>query len=221
MSDTHDFSLHSGERQVATDYAAIRADHRHRYEWADDCIPRGGVGVDVFCGNGYGTWLLSESRWVLGIDGSPEAIRLAETHFRRPSAMFSVGVYPFELPKRTFDFIVSLESVEHVEDGEGFVRTLATSLKLGGVLVFSTPCEDHLPLAGTGNHFHFRHYTLEQTLELARANGLLPVQWAGQDVYELDGQRRQGALLPESEMGLRIGQPGQFTIVACRKIAAA
>jgi SAM-dependent methyltransferase len=218
MMPVHDFSLNSGERQVGTTYQSIRADHRYRYEWADACIPRTGFGVDIFCGNGYGTWLLSEARWVLGIDGSAEAIRLADQYFRRPSGMFSVGVYPFTLPVSGLDFVVSLESIEHVEDGSGFFRSLADSLKPGGVLVFSTPCEDQLPLAGTGNHFHHRHYTLTQTLELASSHDLILVEWAGQDVYMLDDQGRQCQLLPEARMRLKVGEPGQFLVVVCQKL---
>jgi SAM-dependent methyltransferase len=212
-----DFSLHSGERQVATEYAAIRADHRYRYEWVDACVPRCGVGIDVFCGNGYGTWLLAESRWVLGIDGSSEAIRLAQAHYRRSSTAFSHNEYPFDLPRRAFDFAVSLESIEHVDDAEAFFASLAGCLRPGGMLVFSTPCEDLLPLSSTGNHFHFRHYTLRQTLEMASTNGLDLLQWAGQDVYSFTPDGRQGPPLPESEMNLRIGEPGQFIVVTCRK----
>lgn len=58
----HDFGLHSGERQVATRYEDIRADHRYRYEWVDARLPEGGRGIDAFCGNGYGTWRLSRKR---------------------------------------------------------------------------------------------------------------------------------------------------------------
>ncbi len=214
---THDLSLHSGERQVATEYGAIRADHRFRYEWADAKIPQAGFGLDVFCGNGYGTWLLAASRLVLGIDGSDEAIRLADAHFRTPRTLFSANYYPFELPEGTFDFIVSLESVEHVEDGKGFFHRLVHALKPGGLLVFSTPCEDRLPHAMTGNHFHFKHYTFEETLALATSVGMEVLDWAGQDVYTFQPDGRQGGHLPESDMRLETRQIGQFLVVACRK----
>lgn len=213
----HDLSLNSGERQVATRYEHIRADHRNRYEWADARLPRGGFGADVFCGNGYGTWLLSAQRIVLGIDGSTDAIRLAETHFRTPRTHFSVGYYPFELPRETFDFVVSLESVEHVEDGAGLFKCLADSLKPGGTLIFSTPCEEHLPHRMTGNHFHFKHYGLDESLALASSNGLQLVEWAGQDTYSFQTDGRQGPLLPDDQMQLRAGRPAQFLILMSTK----
>ena len=103
----HDLSLHSGERQVATTYEAIRTDHRLRYEWADARLEKPGFGLDAFCGNGYGTWLLSKSRVVIGIDGSAEAIRQAEQNYWTPRTHFSVNYYPFELPSNSFDFLIS------------------------------------------------------------------------------------------------------------------
>lgn len=98
-------------------------------------------GVDVFCGYGYGygTHLLSTSRHVLGIDGSTDAIRLAEQHYRTPNALFSQARSPFSLPSQAFDFAVSLESVEHVEQGEAFIAILAASLKPGGTVNVIVP----------------------------------------------------------------------------------
>jgi 2-polyprenyl-3-methyl-5-hydroxy-6-metoxy-1,4-benzoquinol methylase len=212
----HDLSLHSGERQTATSYEHIRVDHRYRYEWADARLPRGGFGLDLFCGNGYGSWLLSSSRIVLGIDGSADAIRQAEAHFRTPRTHFSVGYYPFELPVAAFDFVVSLESIEHVADGAALFKALADSLKPGGTLIFSTPCEERLPHQMTGNHFHFKHYLLAESLALASSNGLALVDWAGQDTYQFNADGRQGPLLADDQMQLKAQEPGQFLILMSR-----
>ncbi len=213
----HNLSLYSGERQTAIDYASIRADHRFRYDWSDRRIPRGTFGVDVFCGNGYGTWLLSQSRFVLGIDGSSEAIASADANFRRKSNLFSTSYFPFDLPKSSLDFVVALESIEHVIDGEAFYAMICRALKPGGLLVFSTPCEDFLPLVATANHFHFKHYTLDETLKLAGTNGMEMMHFAGQNTYHLTEDGKQGDLLPEEQMQLKESQPGQFIIVFCRK----
>lgn len=213
----HDFSLHSGERQTATSYGSIRADHRFRYEWADRLLPAGGFGIDAFCGNGYGAWLLSSKRVVWGIDGSSDAIRLADEHFRTPSCFFSTAKWPFAVPDRTFDFIVALESVEHVEDGAGFFEALANSLKPGGSLLFSTPCQDRLPLEKTGNHFHFKHYRLEESNALAQSNNLELLDWAGQDTYQIREDGWQGPVLADEAMALKPREAGQFVMYHCRK----
>lgn len=212
----HDLGFFSGERQVADSYEGIRADHRYRYEWADALIPAGGHGLDAFCGNGYGAELLSRTRTVLGLDGSSEAVAFANQHFKSPRTLYAHAYWPFELPHETYDFVVSLESVEHVPDGDLFFAALVRSIKPGGHLIFSTPNEDLLPHASTGNHFHFRHYTLEESLDLARNAKLDIIAWAGQDCYQID-DGRQGALLHESQFALKTKTAGQFTIIACRK----
>lgn len=212
----HDLSLNSGERQTAVDFSSIRADHRFRYEWAAKCIPLNGFGLDVFCGNGYGTWLLSDSRFIIGIDGSSEAIDLANKYYRRSSNFFSASYYPFELPEKTFDFIVALESIEHVPKGDEFFSLISRALKPGGDLIFSTPCENFLPHSASGNHFHHKHYTLKETLEMANSRGLKMIDFAGQNVYGITTDGRQGDLLSVEDMQLKSGVPGQFIIVHSR-----
>lgn len=215
----HDFRLNSGERQIATRYEDIRADHRFRYEWINARLPEGGVGLDSFCGNGYGTWLLSQTRQVWGIDGSAEAIKLAEQHYKTPNAVFSQAFYPFELPKENYDFVVSLESIEHVEDGAGFFKCLVESLKPGGLLFFSTPCEEFLPHTQFSDsfHFHFKHYTYEETVKLALDHNLEIIEWASQNVYSLLPDGELSVLNDNDSMKLRDESIGQFLIFCCRK----
>ncbi|KRD63444.1 methyltransferase domain-containing protein [Ensifer sp. Root278] len=213
----HDLSFNSGERQIAGRYEDIRADHRFRYEWAERLIPTGGFGIDAFCGNGYGAWLLGKERQVLALDGSKEAVAFATEHFSGARVHFAHAYWPFELPREAFDFIVSLESVEHVPDGSNFFAALAAALKPGGVLVYSTPNEDLLPLTATGNHFHHRHYTTAEAKDLASAEGLEFIGFAGQNTYNMTPEGTQGGLVTEAEMALRDGVAGQFNIFACRK----
>ncbi|WP_053252937.1 class I SAM-dependent methyltransferase [Ensifer adhaerens] len=213
----HDLSFHSGERQIAGRYEDIRADHRFRYEWADRLIPPSGFGLDAFCGNGYGAWLLATQRQVLALDGSKEAVAFATEHFSGPRVHFAHSYWPFELPREAFDFIVSLESVEHVQDGATFFAALSSALKPGGTLIYSTPNEDLLPLTATGNHFHHRHYTIDEAKNLAVAEGLETIAFAGQNTYNMTQEGKQGSLLTEAEMALQDGVAGQFNIFACRK----
>jgi 2-polyprenyl-3-methyl-5-hydroxy-6-metoxy-1,4-benzoquinol methylase len=213
----HDLSFHSGERQVATSYSEIRADHRYRYEWADSLIPVGGYGLDLFCGNGYGAWLLSRTRHVLAIDGSAEAVRFAEQNYQTDKVRFSTGYWPFSLPREVFDFVVSLESIEHVADGGGLFEALVDSLKPGGSLLFSTPCAERLPLAQSGNHFHHKHYELEESLQLGNSRGLSLVDWVGQDTYAMAEDMTIRAILEDDAMRLKPQTPGQFVMFHCRK----
>ena len=46
----------------------------------------------------------------------------------------------------TFDQIICLETIEHVSDDEGLVKSLAGMLRPGGQILLSTPYEHHRPL---------------------------------------------------------------------------
>jgi SAM-dependent methyltransferase len=46
----------------------------------------------------------------------------------------------------TFDQIICLETIEHVVDDDGLVRSLAALLKPGGQILLSTPYDRHRPL---------------------------------------------------------------------------
>lgn len=211
----HDFSLHSGERQTATLYEEVRADHRYRYEWADQRLPKAGSGLDLFCGTGYGTRrLVRHGRRLIGIDGSKEATAFAMTHFGGLGAEFVAVKWPFPIRPRCADFIVSLESIEHVADGVAMFKTMAEALKPGGHIIYSTPNGDALPLAAF-RPFHHRHYSLAETLALATDAGLELVGWAGQNVY----RPGPSGLLSDTAMQLHPETPGQFTIVHARRPA--
>ena len=216
-SSDRNFALHSGERQTATTYDGTRIDHRNRYEWAETHLPVCGCGLDIFCGNGYGTWKLSETRSVIGYDASNEAIDFAKAHFQRGGAIFLQGLYPFDIPEGCFDFVVSFESVGYVEGGQAFFKALAASLKPGGRFVFSVPCEDVLPLKITGNAFHFKHYTLPEIEQMMEENTLKLVDWAGQNTYQIENGSITGEL-PSDMCFLKSNSLARFIIFAAEKV---
>lgn len=210
-SDGHDFSLESGERQTAPHIHGIRADHRARYAWAARLLrshfrdSSSLTGLDAFCGNGYGSRMISQltgSR-VIGIDGSTEAVELAERHYGNHRVAFGQAVFPFELTPGLFDYAVSFESVEHVPDSEALLAQICRSTK--GPVFLSVPNERSLPHAdfSTQFGFHFRHFTAEDICQFMRRLGFPCVlASAGQQVYRVQDKRLAG-LLPESQMHLR------------------
>lgn len=187
-----DWSLHSGERQVTPAFAEASASHRHRYAWAADRLRSRPVrfGADVFCATGYGTAHLAAAVggvWT-GWDASAEAVALA--HAAHPHLTFHAAEWPCPLPAGTMDAVVSLESLEHVEDDAGFLAALSAMLTPGGDLLLSVPNEARMPAAMFGNRFHVRHYTRDTLLTLAEAAGLVAVAEYGQRLWIPKGGNR-------------------------------
>ncbi len=210
-----DFSYQSGERQIANQYEDIRRDHRARYELADKILPKNSSVADVFCGNGYGTNLLARNRTALGIDGSADAISVARKKYSSNGAKFDCQCFP-NLHLKKYDSVVSFESVEHVNNGETFLQCLIDKVLPNGFLIFSTPNETLLPFDPTIQIHHVRHYTLEETLNLATNNGCRIETWFGQNVYKIEKDGKL-TILNEDSMELEREEPGQFTTVVATK----
>ncbi len=213
------YSLNSGERQTGKTLVEIRQDHKNRYQFAIDQLMQTGKKprkiLDCFCGNGYGSYMLGQAfpdSTVLGIDGSREAIQLAEKHFKAGKNFFLHKVFPFYLGKEKYDAIVSLESIEHIQDDRSFLGELASHLEEDGLLFLSTPNSDVYPLAPTENAFHFKHYSLKDVQEMADRCGLEILERYSQNVYLLDEKRNTQGILPEDQMILKKDFDGQFDV---------
>lgn len=170
-----DFSLHSGERYSEIDLQLIGPDHLARYRYVADVVGSGRsgkFGADIFCGSGYGSALIARETeaTVLAIDGSEEAIVNANKKFTYPNLIYAQKYFPFELPISSFDFIASMESIEHIKEHELFFYILQNALKPDGDLFISAPNEDVLPL---GDYkWHFKHFRTNELVAWAKKYGL-------------------------------------------------
>jgi SAM-dependent methyltransferase len=96
-----------------------------------------------------------------------------------------------DLPGESFDLVVSVEVLEHVEEDEKFVREVCRVLKPGGRFIMTTPNGDFVE---NKNPDHKRHYTKTQL------NCLLEKYFAKIEVeYAIAGGRyRKSGLKPWS-----------------------
>lgn len=222
-SSSKDFSLFSGERQTATNISDIRLDHLLRYQYAKDYIEHNIHKIhsclDLFCGNGYGTYFLSKAFSEIifnGIDGSEDAIKCAKDHYSLINNSFETKVFPFS-HFNTYDLVVCFESLEHVENESSLISLICNSINKGGYLLLSVPNEDLHPLSLNPHPFHFRHYTYEEVF--AKFNPKFEIlNWYGQNTYKftLDG-RNTYHLLKDSEMNLIEKQEGQVNVYVLKK----
>lgn len=121
----------------------IIAEHMQRYKSLAALI-RGKKVLDAACGAGYGSAILAESaESVVGIDISKETVDYAKEQYKGLKNVQyiegSIDALPFE--DKTFDVIVSFETIEHVNADlqEKFLREIKRCLKFDGVLVMSSP----------------------------------------------------------------------------------
>jgi 2-polyprenyl-3-methyl-5-hydroxy-6-metoxy-1,4-benzoquinol methylase len=162
-----DFSADSGERISAITEDRIITDHLARYHYASRRVIdffNGGsslFGADLFCGSGYGTNILARDTGavIIGIDGSEEAISRANNAFPRSNSFFSHKFFPFDLPPEVFNFVCSFESIEHILDYKVFATTIASAIKIGGLLMVSCPNAEKINLDINPYHWHYKHLT--------------------------------------------------------------
>jgi len=110
--------------------------------------------LDLACGTGYGSKILSALGEVIGVDNNQEVIHHATDHQKNANTTFVVGDaenHHFLETLGRFDAVVSLATIEHLEDHFRYLHWVRKSLKLGGVFVVSFPStftrdwnEDHL-----------------------------------------------------------------------------
>jgi 2-polyprenyl-3-methyl-5-hydroxy-6-metoxy-1,4-benzoquinol methylase len=161
-------ALESGD---ATGRATLQL-HLERYEFAARFLAPGRV-LDIACGVGYGTRLLADRaarpEAVIGVDRSAAAVDYARTRYAGAGIEFRVAdAFAFR-DAAGFDSIVSLETVEHLDDPARFLAGLAAMLRPGGVLIASVPTTPSVDV-----NPHHRHDFSERsfrrmlaTLELA------------------------------------------------------
>lgn len=147
--------------------------HLARYRWALAHLSAGPV-LDLACGVGYGSRLLAEARpgaRVVGADLAAEALDLARTAYAHAAVALVRGDGAGWARDQAFAGVVSLETIEHVPDPEGFLRGLVRVLAPGGTLVASVPVTPSVDV----NPHHRTDFTAASFRALGARCGLTPV----------------------------------------------
>lgn len=97
--------------------------------------------VPTICELGCGVgWLANELRVfgdVTAVDWSPEGVRIAEQRWH--GINFETADILKYRPDNAFDVVVSSEVIEHIEDKESFMNTVAYLLRDGGFFIITCP----------------------------------------------------------------------------------
>ncbi len=145
--------------------------HMERYRLASHYCDKGRI-LDFACGYGYGSEILrrlgGDGIRVDGMDADGKKMVYFRSRFPKNRAI--LWHFNDELPYRDeqLNGIVSIETLEHLEDDEAFVHEAHRCLKTGGYFAFSVPIEDEVPEYQLQDPLgHKRTYTEESAKELA------------------------------------------------------
>jgi len=156
----------------------IKLAHVARYEFAQKYVKDKNV-IDVACGSGYGSRILKEggANRVIGIDSSHDAIGYAKRNYGRVEIEFHLDDALNLTRYDKADIIVSLETIEHLREPEGFLREATRTMSAGSIFIVSTPCREGGQFGDTPpNRFHYQEWNLfefERLLKSYFSNVLL------------------------------------------------
>lgn len=157
MMERLDFTEASGYN--ATECAI----HLNRYLTARQYVAGKRV-LDIACGEGYGSKLLKDwgAASVVGVDVSPEALRVANALFSEDGVTFlnhTAEELPFDA--NSFDVVVSFETIEHLDHPEKFLAEISRVVKFNGTVLISCPNDNYYARneEAFSNPFHKRRYS--------------------------------------------------------------
>jgi 2-polyprenyl-3-methyl-5-hydroxy-6-metoxy-1,4-benzoquinol methylase len=122
-----------------------------------------GVVCDAACGCGYGSYLLASNpdvEWVIGVDRDGDAIAYARKEYGTEKTEFCAGDLVEWTCGRPIDMLISVETIEHLEDK----TTLPSFVERNGikhvVLTYPSKKTSHY------NPFHHHDFRLSDILEI-------------------------------------------------------
>lgn len=180
--------------------------HLERYRLASKFVKNKSV-MDVACGIGYGSRIMLDAgaQNVTGVDIDENTIDTAQKRYGANNLTFvkDNAEELSALPKnRTFHFIVSFETIEHIRNPDTFLKTVTGRLPKSGSLLISTPCRYSGTLeSAPHNPYHLREWSFEEfNLMLSKYFGRICYYGQGLSFIERENSLMDIAL----EIGKRV-----------------
>jgi SAM-dependent methyltransferase len=136
-----------------------------------DSLPKGADFrlLDAGCGTGQMTKLLEEYGNAVGLEIAPEAIALARKRGVRNVVQGSISDPPFEAG--SFDLVLSLDVIEHVDHDIQILSSLFEVVKPGGHLIVTVPAFEALWSEHDEINQHKRRYRVPQLKAMLEESG--------------------------------------------------
>lgn len=118
----------------------MRVEHLGRYYFAKDVLNNCNRVLDVACGDGYGTKVLSEKiKYVVGVDRNKDYLNIAKSKYNNDNIEYKCIDVDKETIVGKYDGIVCLETLEHLKYSDSFLNNLYNILDENGVMILSVP----------------------------------------------------------------------------------
>ncbi|HEV2969964.1 MAG TPA: class I SAM-dependent methyltransferase [Pirellulales bacterium] len=131
--------------------------------------------IDVGCGTGANLASLAGDYRCIGIDTSPEAIRLAQRRY--PAVQFIQGFAPADLGRLVDDarLVLMMDVLEHVPDDFRLFSQISAAVRPGAYLLITVPADQRLWNRHDESFGHYRRYDRERLTQLWEGLPLKPL----------------------------------------------
>ncbi len=152
--------IQTAERHSAKLPADNVMHQRHMIAYTEAAKRVSGHLLEIGSGEGYGIeHLASKARRYTAIDKFPSKYNLSDAE-KKKVHFHQMSVPPLlNIPDNSFDFAVSFQVIEHIQEDEFFIREVYRVLKPGGKLILTTP---NIAMSLTRNPWHIREYKAEE-----------------------------------------------------------
>lgn len=145
----------------------------HEYVYARNHIRNTDVVLDIACGWGAGTAVLAEKcAKVIGMDIEQEYIKAARKRYLRKNVKYVIGdAMDIDMPTNSVDVVVSVHTMEHLDDDEKFLSEVNKVLKKDGKFIIEVPLRLCRPFVYNSEPFmpdHVHEYESGQLTNLIR-----------------------------------------------------
>jgi ubiquinone/menaquinone biosynthesis C-methylase UbiE len=187
----------SVERHLNTDITPWTGEHLHRYYEAKKYLNLGDTVLDLACGSGYGSAILSEIKHstIYGGDIEPEVIAQCKKDWANNLSLhFEVmDATKLRFDDHFFDKIISLETIEHLTGYRKMVAEFNRVTKPGGTVIISTP---NIKISSPGgkiiNPYHTQEFTYDELKVILTAEFAEVIIYGQQYSRYVGGQKKAG-----------------------------
>ncbi len=137
-------------------------------------VPKTAKIFDFGCGSGYTVGCLQKLGYdASGSDISAEAIEFGLSKGTRNIAVAQRG--EIRPPEGSFDLILALDVIEHIQDDSGAIRAIERALRPGGMAIITVPAYQWLWGVQDDVAHHFRRYTAGSFAKVLKQNSKLKI----------------------------------------------